>query len=176
MKIAIVVGNPKPQSRTLQTAESVAAVVEKLLPGETTERLVIDLAEVAGSLFTWPDETVDELGRAVAGSDVLIVASPTYKATYTGLLKAFLDRYGNDGLAGVVAIPVMTGAASLHALSVENFLRPLLVELGATVPARGLYMVMPRMDQLDEITAAWGEGAATVLRAAIKGRLEAGRA
>src|SRR5689334_2667917 len=118
MKITVLVGNPKPLSRTRLTAESVA----DLFPGE--DRLVVDLADYAGRLFTWPEPEIDELTARVAASDVLIVASPTYKATYTGLLKAFLDRYGSNGLAGVVAIPVMTGAAPDHALAVEAYLRP----------------------------------------------------
>ena len=42
---------------------------------------------------------------------MIVAASPTYKATYTGMLKAFFDRYGSNGLAGLVAVPLMTGGA-----------------------------------------------------------------
>ncbi|SDT81036.1 NADPH-dependent FMN reductase [Actinoplanes derwentensis] len=149
MRIAIVVGNPKPRSRTLAVAEAVAGV----LPGDVVE--TIDLADHAERLFTWGDPVLDELTAKVAACDLLVVASPTYKATYTGMLKAFLDRYPSNGLAGVVAVPVMTGGAPDHALAVEAYLRPLLVELGASVPTRGLYLVMSRMAELTEITAAW---------------------
>lgn len=149
MRIAIVVGNPKPRSRTREVAEAVAAV----LPGEVAE--TVDLADHAERLFTWGDPVLDGLTAKVAACDLVIVASPTYKATYTGMLKAFLDRYPADGLAGVVAVPVMTGGAADHALAVEAYLRPLLVELGASVPSRGLYLVMSRMAELTEITAAW---------------------
>ncbi|XVU29396.1 NADPH-dependent FMN reductase [Actinoplanes sp. CA-054009] len=151
MKITVLVGNPKPHSRTRLTAEAVAG----LFTGD--DRLVVDLADYAGRLFTWPEPEIDELTARVAASDLLIVASPTYKATYTGLLKAFLDRYGSNGLAGVTAVPVMTGAAPDHALAVEAYLRPLLVELGASVPTRGLYMVMSRMDSLTDIVEEWGK-------------------
>ncbi|XVV16487.1 NAD(P)H-dependent oxidoreductase [Actinoplanes sp. CA-131856] len=151
MKITVLVGNPKPLSRTRATAEAVADLFE------SDDRLVFDLADHAGRLFTWPEPEIDELTARVAGSDLLIVASPTYKATYTGLLKAFLDRYGTNGLAGVTAVPVMTGAAPDHALAVEAYLRPLLVELGASVPTRGLYMVMSRMDALTDIVEEWGK-------------------
>jgi FMN reductase len=72
---------------------------------------------------------------------VVVVASPTYKAAYTGLLKVFLDRFPSDGLAGVVAVPLMLGAGPAHALAPEHTLRPVLVELGATVPTRGLYLI-----------------------------------
>jgi FMN reductase len=157
MRITVLVGNPKPLSRTRLTAEAVA----DLFPHQ--DRLVVDLADYASRLFTWPDPEIDELTARVAASDLLIVASPTYKATYTGLLKAFLDRYGTNGLAGVVAVPVMTGAAPDHALAVEAYLRPLLVELGASVPTRGLYMVMSRLEALTEITEEWGKANADAL-------------
>ena len=39
-----------------------------------------------------------------------MLASPTFKATYTGVLKLFLDKVPTDGLAGVAAVPVMMGA------------------------------------------------------------------
>jgi FMN reductase len=45
--------------------------------------------------------------RRISGCDLLIVASPIYKATYTGVLKVLLDRIPMEGLAGRVAIPVM---------------------------------------------------------------------
>ena len=97
----------------------------------------------------------------------MVVASPTYKASYTGLLKAFFDRYGNDGLAGTVAVAVMTGAAPVHALSVEVHLRPLLVELGASVPARGLYVTEGQMEDLDPVVAAWAGSARPLLTRAL---------
>ena len=74
-------------------------------------------------------------------SPVLHQISPTFKATYTGLLKLFLDRFaGQTGLRGVVAIPLMLGAGERHALAVETHFKPVLVELGATCPASGLFL------------------------------------
>ena len=64
---------------------------------------------------------------------------PTYKATYTGLLKLFLDRFATDGLRGV-AVPLMLGAGPAHALAPELTLRPVLTEIGGTT-VRGLYVV-----------------------------------
>jgi FMN reductase len=72
---------------------------------------------------------------------VAVVASPTYKATYTGLLKLFLDHIGTGDLAGVVAVPLMLGGGPGHALAPELLLKPVLVELGATAPTRGLYLL-----------------------------------
>jgi FMN reductase len=166
MRIAVVVGNPKAQSRTLIAATAVAERIAADLPGEA-EILTVDLAEVAGRLFDWGDQTVADLNAAVAGSDVLVAASPTYKATYTGLLKAFLDRYGNNGLAGVTAVALMVGAAPIHALAPELHLRPLLVELGASVPSRGLYVLESQLDTLGDVVDAWATTALPLIQAGV---------
>jgi FMN reductase len=102
---------------------------------------------------------------------VVIVASPTYKATYTGLLKSFVDRYGNNFLATTVAVPVMTGAAPVHALAAEGFLRPLLVELGASVPCRGLFVTEGDFGNLEAVAADWARWAVPQINRAAGGGL-----
>jgi FMN reductase len=57
-----------------------------------------------------------------------------------GLLKLFFDAYGPSPLAGVTAVPLMVGAAPIHSLAVDVHLTPLLLELGASVPRRGLFV------------------------------------
>ncbi len=151
MKVTIVVGNPKAGSRTRHVAEVLA---EKLLTPGRFDLEVIDLAEHTAEIFAWPSEEMAALNSRVAESDLILVASPTYKATYTGLLKAFLDRYPANGLRGVVAIPVMTGADLGHSMGPDVNLAPLLTELGASVPVRGLYFVASNMDKLDELMSA----------------------
>jgi FMN reductase len=163
LQIAIVVGNPKAQSRTLGVAVAVADALADGL-ASPTERLVVDLAEESAFLFDQSSPRLSDLGAAVAGSRLVVVASPTFKATYTGLLKAFFDRYGYRPLAGCVAVPVMTGAGSGHALAVEVHLRPLLVELGATVPTSGLYVTEAELPELDVVVAKWAANAVAQVR------------
>ncbi len=153
--IVVLVGNPQPASRTRLVAEEVAHQLADRsgAPIEPT----IDLADVADALFRFPDAGVDALLERVARADVLIVASPTYKATYTGLLKAFLDRYGANGLAGVTAVPLLTIGGPGHALAVEHALRPLLVELGASTPTRGIAFPAGDTERREQIVAAWLE-------------------
>ncbi|WP_438354276.1 NADPH-dependent FMN reductase [Microbacterium sp. CJ88] len=163
--IVVLVGNPQPASRTRRVAEEIAAQL-----AEGTDAVIqptIDLADVAGRLFTFPDAEVDALLERVAAADVLVVASPTYKAAYTGLLKAFLDRYGSNGLAGVTAVPVLTIGAPIHALAVEHILRPLLVELGASVPTRGIAFPAADVERRAEIVATWVAAEASRLAPAL---------
>ena len=157
MKTAVVVGNPKPKSRTFEAGQLVA---RKLIGGEPD--LVLDIVDLGAGLLEWGNADVTAAIEAVQGMDVVVFASPTFKATYTGLMKLFLDQIPTDGLAGVTAFPVMLGAGPAHLLAPELLFKPVLVELGATCPAVGLYLIDttfaedPRLD-------AWVERAKPLL-------------
>jgi FMN reductase len=98
------------------------------------------------------------------GADLLLVASPTYKGTYTGLLKVFLDQMPHQALVGTVAFPLLVMRLPQHALAVEVHLRPLLVELGANVPTPGLAVLETALDTLDEVLRPWAVRVAADLR------------
>lgn len=167
MRCTVVVGNPNAGGRTTRVGEAVARRVAALVGGEVGHETV-ELADVAPHLFAFGHPEVTALTARVAESDLLVVASPTYKASFTGLLKSFLDWYGADGLAGTVAVPVMVGAGARHALAVEVHLRPVLVELGCVVPSRGLYVLEPELEHLDPVLDAWLAGAGPALERSLR--------
>ncbi len=136
-----VVGNPKPRSRARAAAE---LVVERLTGAPPD--VVVDVIDLGAGLLGWGDPAVGAAVEALEAADVAVVASPTYKATYTGLLKLFLDQVGTGDLAGVVAVPLMLGGGPTHYLAPELLLKPVLVELGATAPTRGLYLLEKSWD------------------------------
>jgi FMN reductase len=148
--VVTVVGNPQAQSRTRSAAEAVAAL---LAAGADT--VTIDLADHGPELLGWGSPVVAELKAQVLGASRLVIASPTYKAAYTGLLKLFLDQFGKGELAGTVTVPMMTGGSADHSLAVEVHLRPVLVEIGAACPTRGLYVYGPAVDDPGPTIAAW---------------------
>ncbi|MCI0144094.1 NAD(P)H-dependent oxidoreductase [Arthrobacter bambusae] len=136
MKTAVVVGNPRAASRTRVAAESLAHRLG------STSVTTIELAELGASLLERDDPRVRRAKTTVRSSDLVIVASPTYKGTYTGLLKLFLDKFeGETGMLGVVAVPFMLGATAHHALASEAFLRPVLSEIGASCPTPSVYQI-----------------------------------
>jgi FMN reductase len=153
-RTTVVVGNPKARSRTSAAAAEVARFVAERL-GAAPEVTTIELPDLGAGLLGWGDPAVAEAVAATKGADLLVVASPTYKATYTGLLKLFLDQIGADDLAGVVTVPVMVGAGATHALAVETHLRPVLVELGAVMPTRGLYLQEADLPELGPVLDGW---------------------
>lgn len=141
IQTAVVVGNPKPNSRTL------AATIHLIqaLTGADPD-LVVDLAGVGPALLDWSSTEVAKLVDQVGRADLVVVASPTYKGTFTGLLKLFLDRFdAGTGLRGL-AIPLMLGGSPAHSLAPELTLRPVLSEIGGTVPGQALYVVDSRYD------------------------------
>jgi len=167
--LAVVVGNPKPRSRTLAVADAVATAAARAAALDPdVERVTIDLADYGTELFDWSSTRVGAIVDALAASRLAVVASPTFKASYTGLLKAFLDWFGQTGLSGVTVIPVMVGAAPQHALAVEVHLRPVLVEIGASVPTRGLYVTEDTLDQLGSLIDGWLDQAGPVLARAVR--------
>jgi FMN reductase len=162
VNVAVVVGNPKPRSRTYQAAIAVAGK----LAGQPAD-LSVDLAELGAALLDWSDPQVTDLVTQIQRSDLVVFASPTYKATYAGLLKLFLDRISGGALAGVTAVPVMLGGHWQHAMACDLLLKPVLVELGATCPTRGLFLLESEFAG-GETLDAWLERARPQVRASLE--------
>ena len=141
MAISVVVGNPKPLSRTYRAAQLVAERVTGRPPD-----VVVDLVDLGPELLDWSSAEVARAVADVQASSFVVFASPTYKASYTGLLKLFLDRIGTGGLAGVTALPLMLGGDLRHSLAPEVFLKPVLAELGASCPTPALFLLESQWD------------------------------
>jgi FMN reductase len=161
MKLCVVAGNPKVGSRTLDAAGLLAT----RLTGASVDS-VVDVITLGPGLLGWGDERVAEAVATVAASTVAVIASPTFKATYTGVLKLFLDQFATGtGLAGVVAVPLMLGAGPAHAMAPDLLLRPVLSELGATCPAPGLYLIDSEYttdSSIDDYVVRWGAAVTSV--------------
>jgi FMN reductase len=101
---------------------------------------VIDLASVAaeGLLGRRPDDNIRKGIEAVVAAQIIVASSPTYRATYTGLLKTFFDLLPQDCLAGKIGLPILTGGGPWHQLALDHGFRPLFASLGATV-VNGVY-------------------------------------
>ena len=82
----------------------------------------------------------------MGAADLVVVASPTYKATYTGLLKLFLDQFG----------------AAEHALAGEHTLKPVLSEIGCSCPTPALFLLDSAWDS-GPVLDTWVERARDVL-------------
>ena len=141
-RIAVLSGSLRRPSRTRKLLETIAGRIAPRLHATID---VVDIAEIAPALGLTvsfdrlPLEVADAQRRLIV-ADLLIVGSPVYKASYTGLFKHFLDLLDPTHLSGKVAILAATGGSDRHALVLEHQFRPLLsfFEIN-TVPA-GIYV------------------------------------
>lgn len=134
--VTVIVGNPNPRSRTLDAAIRVAGKLGASSPS------VVNLVDLGADLLGRSEDSVEKAKSLVKYADLAIFASPTFKGTYSGLLKLFVDQFDSgEKLDEVVAVPMMLGGHSSHAAAVELHLKPLLVELGMICPAPGIFQL-----------------------------------
>jgi FMN reductase len=161
LQIVTVVGNPRPESRTHLLARTVAAELAQVAAEATVTE--VDLAQLGPAVLDQASPAAAEAVQQVLAGDLLVLASPTYKATYSGLLKGFLDRFGTGSLAGQRAVPILLGGAPNHQLAVDVHFTPLLLELGASVPVRGLFVLEADVPSFGEFAAGWAKQHGPVL-------------
>ena len=131
-------GSPNTASRSRALLELALAALDK--QGAGPSRL-IDLSKLPADalLGRRPDAAVADAIQGVLDAAILVVSTPIYRATYSGLLKVFFDLLPQDALARKVALPIATGGGPAHLLAVDHGLRPLLASVGALVVATGVY-------------------------------------
>ena len=163
-RVVGLVGNPRAESRTHLLARTLTRELARAIPGAIAAD--VDLAPLGPQVLDPSDASASAAAEEVRRADILVVASPTYKATYSGLLKAFLDRFGHRPLVGTSAVPVLLGRADNHRLAVDVNFTPLLLELGALVPARGMFVLECEVEGFGEFAADWADAHAGALLAA----------
>ena len=162
MRVIGVVGNPSTPSRT-------GVLVSSALHGcssAPTEDALIDLAPLGPELLARGPAAREAVER-VKAADLVIIGSPVYKASYTGLLKLFLDLFNAGDLAGKVALPLMVGGSELHSLALPCHLIPVLAELGA-ISVPGGYFIESTIDKPNRtLNADAAQALAALLRIAV---------
>jgi FMN reductase len=154
-RIVVVSGNPRPGSRTSTLA---VAVGEALAAGSPIE--VVEVGVLGAGLLTPGDEPAAKAVQLLREAEVLVVATPTYKGSYTGVLKVLLDQLPAQALAGKRAVPVVTAGVASQAAAAEALLRRLLTELGAEV-APGLPVIEADLPESKSIAEAYAHSHTT---------------
>jgi FMN reductase len=142
MTVLLIAGSPTEHSRSAALLGGVeerlhAAVDDRRL---RVERLRIrDLSPQALLLADWGHPSVVHAIEQVAHARALVIATPVYKAAYSGVLKVFLDLLPQTALKGKAVLPIATGGSPHHMLALDYALRPVLQSLGARHILPGVY-------------------------------------
>lgn len=127
--IVILSGSPNPHSRLTGIIDYLER--QSLSRGASVDHLAALTLPPEDLIYgRFDSPAVKDAVERVARADAVIVASPVYKAAYTGLLKTLLDLLPQKGLEGKTALPVMIGGTIAHLLAIEFTLKPVLSALG----------------------------------------------
>ena len=132
----------------LQRPSKAAALAEHLMDLIADEVLceqrLVELGQLAPQLAgaTWRSHLPDTVERelaAVEQADILVVATPVFRGSYTGLFKHFFDFIHQDALIDKPVLLAATGGSERHALMIDHQLRPLFSFFQARTLPLGVY-------------------------------------
>lgn len=138
-KFVIVSGSPAEFSRSAAIAKFVG---ELLAENNEVEFIQVkDLPPEDLVYAKWDSEAIKKSISLIESADALVVISPVYKASYTGLLKTFIDLLPEKSLVNKTILPILNGGTVAHLLSLEYAFKPVFSVLGATDIVNGVYLV-----------------------------------
>ena len=138
MSVLLIAGSPSEQSRTAALLEAAGTRLEGR--GLQVDRLKVrSLSPQALLLADFGHPSILDAQKRVADASVLVIATPVYKAAYSGILKVFLDVLSQTALKGKTVLPLATGGSPHHMLALDYALRPVLQSLGAKAILPGIY-------------------------------------
>lgn len=138
MSILFIQGSPVESSRSAALSGFVAAEIQRR--GIDNSRLKLtDLPAQALLNAKFGDPQIRIASDRVAGATAIVIATPVYKAAYSGLLKSFLDLLPQNGLEGKVVLPLATAGSPHHALALDYALRPVLQSMSPSLVLPGVH-------------------------------------
>ncbi|CAJ0704520.1 NADH-dependent FMN reductase SfnF [Ralstonia edaphis] len=140
-KVVAVSGSVQRPSRTLVLVEQLLAALAEVLPIDVHLITLEELAPAIGGTSyrdQLPGRVQAELA-AIESADVLVVASPVYRGSYTGLFKHLFDLVHHEALIDVPVLLAATGGSDRHALVIDHQLRPLFSFFQARTLPLGVY-------------------------------------
>lgn len=139
-RILTVSGSPSVVSRSSKLLDHVSRSLVRS-GHEVTHLSLRDLPAEALLHARFDDPTIVQAARQLELADGVVVATPVYKAAYTGLLKSWLDLLPQYALADKTVLPLATGGSVAHALALDYGLRPVLSSMGARHIVQGFLVV-----------------------------------
>ncbi|MUT64967.1 NADPH-dependent FMN reductase [Paenibacillus sp. NEAU-GSW1] len=147
-KVVIISGSPNPGSRLT----GITQYVESQLSSQHISFNHITVASLPAEALIhakFDNPEIVEAAAKVEAADIVIIASPVYKASFTGVLKTFLDLLPQKGLNGKFVTPLFIGGTIAHLLAIDFSLKPILSSLNAKHFGSGVYAIDSQIARID---------------------------
>jgi FMN reductase len=170
-EIVILSGSPAVPSRTDISLKHIQALVEK--EGFTTD--YYSITEFSPEeLFQgrYNSKDILSLSEKIHKANGIIIGSPVYKASYTGVLKALIDLLPEGAFKDKPVLPIMIGGSNRHLLAIDYALKPLISILKGE-PLQGLYFVDKEIDKQDPEKPIKDEGLVDRMQGQVQEFIEA---
>lgn len=146
MSILIINGSNNAVSRVNGVAQYIheAATTQHI----TVEQIVVhELPAEALIHADYTSSAIHEANAKVAAAQKIVVLTPVYKASYSGILKTYIDLLPQKALVGKTVLPIAVGGSHHHLLVIDYALKPVLASIGATNTAQGVYIVDKQIER-----------------------------
>lgn len=147
--IIIISGSPNATSRLNGMIDYVRREME--IQGYSTKTITVvtlPADDLIQSRFGSP--AIIEANKIVEEASAVIIASPVYKASYTCVLKTYLDMLPQKALESKLVLPLFIGGTLAHMLSIEYSLKPVLASMGARHFIRGVYATDNQINRMQD--------------------------
>jgi len=146
--IVFINGAPNSTSRLNGLLDNAVSLLEKAkISYEVIDVHKLPAEDLLAANYASPE--ILEANACLREARGVIVLTPVYKASYSGILKTYLDLIPQKGLENKMILPLVIGGSSAHLLMIEYALKPVLSALGANQFIQGVYVVDQQIERLD---------------------------
>ncbi|MEH7334683.1 NADPH-dependent FMN reductase [Neobacillus drentensis] len=146
-KVTIISGSPSEVTRL----NGVLHDVLNYFHGVQTTPEIINVRHLPAEdliLAKFDSEEIKKANQKVEDSNIIVILTPVYKASFTGVLKTYLDLLPQNGLEGKTVLPIAVGGTFGHLLMIDYALKPVLSALGATNILKGAFILDNQINKL----------------------------
>jgi FMN reductase len=143
--VVVQAGLGQPSSSRLLAERLATATSDAVLErGAETTVTFVDVREhahaLADALLTgFPTGALRQALGAVRDADAVVVVTPVFQASYSGLFKQFFDALDEGSLQGTPVLLAATAGTARHSLVIEHALRPMFAYLKAVTVPTGVF-------------------------------------
>jgi FMN reductase len=147
-KVTIITGSPTEHTRLNGVLQEVLYYFHQ--EGHTPE--VINVRNLPPEDLIYANfygEEINSANKKVEESNFVVILTPVYKASFSGVLKTYLDLLPQNGLEGKTILPITVGGTFGHLLAIDYSLKPVLSALGANHFLKGVFIQDSQIKKLE---------------------------